>query len=61
MDPLSKRVEVTLKTSSATSAPNSGINTLDSVTVGNIISGKIRRVESYGLFIAIDHTNLVSG
>lgn len=60
MDPLSKRVEVTLKTSSATSAPNSGINTLDSVTVGNIISGKIRRVESYGLFIAIDHTNLVS-
>ncbi|CAA3014339.1 rRNA biogenesis RRP5 [Olea europaea subsp. europaea] len=59
VDPLSKRVEVTLKTSSATSAPNSGINTLDSVTVGNIISGKIRRVESYGLFIAIDHTNLV--
>ncbi|KAL2480440.1 RNA binding [Abeliophyllum distichum] len=59
VDPLSKRVEVTLKTSRATSAPKSDINPLDSVTVGTIISGRIRRVESYGLFITIDNTNLV--
>lgn len=60
MEPLSKRVEVTLRTSSAIGAPKSGTNHLNQIIVGDIIHGKIKRVESYGLFISIDHTNVVS-
>ncbi|XP_062112321.1 rRNA biogenesis protein RRP5 isoform X2 [Humulus lupulus] len=59
VEPLSKRVEVTLKTLSASSAPKSEISNLSSLRVGEIISGRIKRVESYGLFISIDNTNLV--
>jgi rRNA biogenesis protein RRP5 len=60
VEPLSKRVEVTLKTSSASSAPKSEINDLRTLHVGDIISGRIKRIESYGLFITIDDSNLVS-
>ncbi|CAK7342217.1 unnamed protein product [Dovyalis caffra] len=56
---LSKRIEVTLKKLSASSASKSEISDLSRLRVGEIISGRIKRVESYGLFIAIDHTNLV--
>ncbi|PON46626.1 Polyribonucleotide nucleotidyltransferase [Parasponia andersonii] len=59
VEPLSKRVEVTLKTLGASSAPKSETSNLSSLHVGDIISGRIKRVESYGLFIAIDNTNLV--
>ncbi|XP_057982836.1 rRNA biogenesis protein RRP5 [Malania oleifera] len=58
VEPLSKRVEVTLK-SNASNASKSELNDLSSLHVGDTISGMIRRVESYGLFIRIDHTNLV--
>lgn len=60
MEPLSKRVEVTLRTSSAASAPKSNSNNLNQIMVGDIIHGKVKRVESYGLFISIDQTNVVS-
>ncbi|KAI3446386.1 hypothetical protein Pfo_003051 [Paulownia fortunei] len=59
VEPLSKRVEVTLQTSSAISALKSDTNPLNHIIVGDIIHGRIKRVESYGLFISIDHTNVV--
>uniref|UniRef100_A0A2P2MJP8 S1 motif domain-containing protein n=1 Tax=Rhizophora mucronata TaxID=61149 RepID=A0A2P2MJP8_RHIMU len=58
VEPLSKRVEVTLKLSGSI-ATKSETSDLSHLSVGSIISGKIKRVESYGLFIEIDHTNLV--
>lgn len=59
METLSRRVEVTLKMSSGSSALKAQMNDLSSLRVGDIISGSIKRVESYGLFVTIDHTNLV--
>lgn len=56
---LSKRIEVTLKKSGVSNASKSGNSDLSRLHVGEIISGRIKRVESYGLFIALDHTNLV--
>lgn len=58
VEPLSKRVEVTLKTLNA-NAPKSEIENFSSVHVGDIITGRIKRVESFGLFITIDDTKLV--
>lgn len=55
---LSKRIEVTLK-SSISNVSKSENSDLSRLHVGEIISGRIKRVESYGLFIALDHTNLV--
>ncbi|KAL6534583.1 hypothetical protein OROGR_013258 [Orobanche gracilis] len=57
VEPLSKRVEVALKTSIVITKSDS--ISLSHINVGDIIHGKIRRVESYGLFISIDHTNVV--
>ena len=57
MEPLSKRVEVTLKTLGANN--KSETSNLSSLHVGEIISGRIKRVESFGLFITINGTNLV--
>jgi rRNA biogenesis protein RRP5 len=59
VEPLSKRVEVTLKTLSASSAPKSELNALRTLHIRDIISGRIKRIESYGLFITIEDTNLV--
>ncbi|KAK1575786.1 hypothetical protein Q3G72_008289 [Acer saccharum] len=59
VEPLSKRVEVTLKTSNSSNASKSEINDLSSLHAGDIVSGRIKRLESYGLFITIDHTNMV--
>lgn len=59
MEPLSQRVEVTLKTLDASGAPKSHINDLRSLHAGDIISGRIKRVEPYGLFITIENTNMV--
>lgn len=60
MEPLSNRVEVTLKTSSGSSRSKSEIIDLSKFHVGDVISGRIKRVESFGLFIAIDNTDMVS-
>lgn len=57
---LSKRIEVTLRTSSGTNVQKTDLNALDNLNVGDVITGRIKRVERYGLFVTIDHTNVVS-
>ncbi|XP_031485662.1 rRNA biogenesis protein RRP5 [Nymphaea colorata] len=59
VEPLSKRVDVSLRTKLPRVTPDINIIDMQSFKAGNIISGKIRRVEPYGLFITIDHTNTV--
>lgn len=59
MEPLSKRVEVTLKTRTVGKDPKVQLSDLCKLRAGNFISGTIRRVESYGLFITIDQTSVV--
>lgn len=59
VEPLSNRVEVTLKMSTAPNIPKSEIIDLSKFHVGDVVSGRIKRVESFGLFIAIDNTNMV--
>ncbi|KAL1554555.1 rRNA biogenesis protein RRP5 [Salvia divinorum] len=59
VEPLSKRAEVTLRTSGVVDVPKSNANHLNQIMVGDIIHGKVKRVESYGLFISIDQTNVV--
>ena len=60
VEPLSKRVEVTLKTSNSVSVSKLDVNSLNKLTVGDFISGRVKRIESYGLFVTIDDTNLVN-
>lgn len=55
----SKRVDVTLKENVDSQLPKPDACSFSSVHVGSVVSGHIRRVESFGLFIAIDGTNLV--
>ncbi|KAL6578932.1 hypothetical protein OROMI_009148 [Orobanche minor] len=43
------------------SASKSDPNSLSHINVGDVIHGRIRRVDSYGLFISIDHTNVSEG
>ncbi|XP_026418043.1 rRNA biogenesis protein RRP5-like isoform X1 [Papaver somniferum] len=59
VEPLSKRVEVSLKTGSANRSLKSNVGDFKSLCVGDVISGRIKRVETYGLFITIDQTNMV--
>ncbi|XP_027934865.1 rRNA biogenesis protein RRP5 isoform X2 [Vigna unguiculata] len=59
VEPLSKRVEVSLRTSTGPKTSKSEIVDFSKFHVGDIISGRIKRVESFGLFIAIDNTNMV--
>lgn len=59
VEPLSMRIEVTLRTTSTPKTSNNGVANLSSLSVGDIISGNIRRVVPYGLFISIDQTNVV--
>ncbi|KAL6579302.1 hypothetical protein OROMI_009518 [Orobanche minor] len=41
------------------SASKSDPNSLSNINVGDVIHGRIRRVDSYGLFISTDHRNVV--
>lgn len=59
VEPLSKRVKVTLRTSSAVGAPNSNNDAPSNLTVRDVKSGIFKQVEPYSLFIIVDHTNLV--
>lgn len=59
VEPLSNRVEVILKKSNGTSRKKSETTDLSNFHVGDVISGRVRRVEPYGLFIAIDNTSMV--
>ncbi|CAK9319362.1 unnamed protein product [Citrullus colocynthis] len=58
-EPLSKRVEVTLKSVTEGGALRENNNDLRSFSAGDMISGRIKRVESFGLFISIDNTDVV--
>ncbi|KAG9456393.1 hypothetical protein H6P81_000901 [Aristolochia fimbriata] len=59
VDPLSKRIEVTLKSTTARRESKLQPGDLRKLCVGDVISGTIRRVESFGLFITISHTDVV--
>ncbi|CAN8259671.1 unnamed protein product [Cochlearia groenlandica] len=59
VEPLSKRIEVTLKTVNAGGQSKSESYDLKKFKVGEMISGRIKRVEPYGLFIEIDQTGMV--
>ncbi|GMH18742.1 hypothetical protein Nepgr_020583 [Nepenthes gracilis] len=59
VEPLSKRVEVTLKTSNACSTTKPDFNDLNRLHVGDVVSGMVKRVESFGLFIMINNTNVI--
>ncbi|KAE9590105.1 putative ribosomal protein S1 [Lupinus albus] len=59
VEPLSGRVEVTLKTSSGSSKSKSVNIDFSKFHIGDVISGRIKRVESFGLFVAIDNTDMV--
>lgn len=48
-----------MKTVNAGGQPKSESYDLKKFHVGDMISGKIKRVEPYGLFIAIDQTGMV--
>lgn len=60
MELSSKRVDVTLKKNVDSQLPKPDSCSFSSLHVGDVVTGHIRRVETYGLFIAIDGTNLVS-
>ncbi|CAL0321523.1 unnamed protein product [Lupinus luteus] len=59
VEPLSSRVEVTLKTTSGSSKSKSVNIDFSKFHIGDVISGRIKRVESFGLFVAIDNTDMV--
>ncbi|XP_072077832.1 rRNA biogenesis protein RRP5 isoform X2 [Arachis hypogaea] len=59
VEPLLNRVEVTLRTSSGPRKSNFEILDLSKFQVGDVISGRIKRIEPYGLFITVDDTNMV--
>ncbi|KAF6168945.1 hypothetical protein GIB67_038442 [Kingdonia uniflora] len=55
VEPLSKRVEVTLRTGFSNNATKSDIA---SIHVGDIITGRIKQIMPYGLFITIGDTKM---
>ncbi|KAK1282151.1 hypothetical protein QJS10_CPB22g01233 [Acorus calamus] len=59
VDASSKRVELTLKTADGDRRAKSDMSGLRSLHAGDLVSGQIKRIESFGLFITIDHTNVV--
>lgn len=60
LEPLSKRIEVSLRKTSGTKEPKSDFGDLSNLHVGEIISGRVKRIEWFGLFITIDQSKLVS-
>ncbi|KAI3518805.1 hypothetical protein L1887_07619 [Cichorium endivia] len=59
LEPLSKRIEVSLRSTSGQKDKNCDIGDFSSLNVGEIVSGRVKRIESFGLFIAIDQSKLV--
>ncbi|CAL9060989.1 unnamed protein product [Musa banksii] len=59
VEPLSNRVEATLKTGNKAETIKSIADTIVNLHVGDIVTGHIRRIESYGLFITLDKANVV--
>ncbi|WOL03965.1 rRNA biogenesis protein RRP5 [Canna indica] len=59
VEPLSKRIEVTLRSGSMPDKVKSTTGSFLDLHVGNIVTGHIRRIESFGLFVTIDKSNMV--
>ncbi|KAK1410921.1 hypothetical protein QVD17_37463 [Tagetes erecta] len=59
VEPLSKRIEVSLRKTSGSKDPKADVGAISSLSVGDVISGRVKRIESYGLFIIIDQSKLV--
>ncbi|PWA39554.1 RNA binding protein [Artemisia annua] len=59
LEPLSKRIEVSLRKTSGMKESNSDVSDFGSLHAGEIISGRVKRIESFGLFITIDQSKLV--
>lgn len=59
VDASSKRVDVTLRTDTSTKKSIIDVTVFNKLHVGDVISGQIRRIEPYGLFITILPTNVV--
>ncbi|XP_010557958.1 PREDICTED: rRNA biogenesis protein RRP5 isoform X2 [Tarenaya hassleriana] len=59
VEPLTKRIEVSLKSANAGRARKSEVYDFTKFSIGDRISGRIKRVEPYGLFIVLDQTNMV--
>ncbi|KAI0529621.1 hypothetical protein KFK09_002175 [Dendrobium nobile] len=55
----SKRVDLTFKKNVDSQLPKPDLCSFSNLHVGGVVSGHIRRVEKFGLFIAIDGTSLV--
>ncbi|KAJ7541483.1 hypothetical protein O6H91_10G061600 [Diphasiastrum complanatum] len=56
VEPLSKRVEMSLKRSPLLST---NLQTINSFRVGQLVSGTIRQVETFGVFVAIEQSEVV--
>ncbi|KAJ0982713.1 hypothetical protein J5N97_010968 [Dioscorea zingiberensis] len=59
VDASSKRIDVTLRTETATKKSKIDATVFHKLHVGDVISGQIRRIEPYGLFITILPTDVV--
>ncbi|KAF5178075.1 rRNA biogenesis protein RRP5, partial [Thalictrum thalictroides] len=59
VESMSKRVEVTIKTETTGDASKFERRDFSSLHVGDVVSGRIKRIESFGLFITIEQTNMV--
>ncbi|KAM0952074.1 putative suppressor of forked, tetratricopeptide-like helical domain superfamily [Dioscorea sansibarensis] len=59
VDASSRRVDVTLRTETLTKKSKIDATVFNKLHVGDVISGQIRRIEPYGLFVTILPTNVV--
>ena len=59
MDLSAKRVDLTLKSGLKAGSSNSSFADFGNFHVGDVISGRIRRIEPYGLFITVNNSNMV--
>ncbi|KAH9327354.1 hypothetical protein KI387_007532, partial [Taxus chinensis] len=59
LDPVSGRAEMTLKTQLLTEAVEKGDLDIQEFYVGDMISGIIKRVEPFGIFVTIEDSNII--
>ncbi|KAM3350290.1 hypothetical protein ACQJBY_022833 [Aegilops geniculata] len=58
-EPISGKVEVSLRKSTDSKSQKVGDISYSDLRVGDIVDGKVKQVESYGLFVAIQSSKLV--
>nr|GEV70820.1 hypothetical protein [Tanacetum cinerariifolium] len=59
LEPLSKRIEFSLRKTSGMKESNYDVSNFGSLSAGKIISGRVKRIESFGLFITVDQSKMV--